>query len=409
MKKYSQIAAFILLIVIASQFGCKNQNKNINSNYEILSSNDEIIIPFETYRNDIRMNAKINNKNCFVLLDNGSLWDELLFFGSPKVDSLNLNITGETYIGDYTVANPIIADVDTSVNIAFQNIVFKKQKAIITRYIPGLSNLWEGADLQISAAFFKNFVVEINFDELYIKLTLPKKFKYTGKGQELKMKKGPNNSRLINANIIQLNGKEISIDLLIDLGGKHPLYLPIGKRDDIILPDNPVESVLANGFQGPIMGYMGRLKGLKLGNYKLDSVLVSYTKVEPSADEYGNTMLGIKLLYHFNITFDYPNERIFIEPSKDFNNRFHFNMTGLELIPDLQGNLSVINVYHNSPAEKAGIVPNDVITHINQTQIKDFEIEEIKTILMQEGQNVILSIKSMNQTKQVTIALHYIL
>ncbi len=355
------------------------------------------------------MKAKINNQECYVLLDNGTLWDELLFFCSSKVDSLGLNLTSEAYIGDSTVANPIIADVDTNVNIAFQDITFNNQKAIITRYIPSLPNLWEGADLQISAAFFKNFIVEINFDQLYIKLIPPKKFKYTGKGQELKMKKGPNNSRLINANITQSSGEEISIDLLIDLGGIHPLYLPIGKRDDIILPDNAVESVLASGFQGPVMGYMGRVKELKLGNYKLDSVLVAYANVEPLANEYGNTMLGIKLLQHFNITFDYPNERIFIEPSRKFNNRFHFNMTGFDLRPDLQGNLRVINVYHNSPAQKLGILPNDIITHINQTQIKDFKVGEIKTILMKEREAVTLSIQSEDQSKQVTIILHDII
>jgi hypothetical protein len=391
------------------QLGCTAYNKNINLIYEILSPDEEIIIPFEIYRNDIRMKATVNDKECYVLLDNGSLWDELLFFGSPKVDSLGLNLAGEAYIGDSTTTNPIIADIDTSVNIAFQNILFNKQKAIITRYTPGLPNLWEGADLQISAAFFKNFVVEINFEKKYIKLIHPEKFKYAGKGQELKMKEGPHNSRLITADITQLNGKKISIDILVDLGGIYPLYLPIGKREDIILPDNALESTLGSGLQGPEIGYIGRVKELKLGNYKIDNVLTAFSEVDKSADEYGNTMLGIKLLQHFNITFDYFNERIFLLPSKDFNKHVSFNMTGLELLHNPDGNLGVMRVYPDSPAERAGIFQGDIVTHINNIQIKEFTSTEIRTILMQEGQTVTLKVKSNGQYKEISIKLREII
>lgn len=141
------------------------------------------------------------------------------------------------------------------------------------------------------------------------------------------MKEGPNSSRLLSANIIQLNDVKLSIDLQIDLGGIHPLYLPLGKRKDIILPFNGVETVIANGIQGPVTGYMGRVKELQLGKYKMSNVLAAYTQVDSLDNEYGNTMLGIKLLQHFNLTFDYMNGKVFIEPSKEFNNRFDFNMT----------------------------------------------------------------------------------
>jgi len=52
-------------------------------------------------------------------------------------------------------------------------------------------NVWksviEGADCQISAAFFKNFIVEINFDQMIIKLSSPVNFTYKGIGQEITM------------------------------------------------------------------------------------------------------------------------------------------------------------------------------------------------------------------------------
>ena len=68
--------------------------------YEFVSENERIIIPFEFHRNKFRFKAIINGCACNMLLDNGSLWDELLFFGSPKIDSIAFEITGETTFGN---------------------------------------------------------------------------------------------------------------------------------------------------------------------------------------------------------------------------------------------------------------------------------------------------------------------
>ena len=59
--------------------------------YEILSGRKSVSIPFEMFRGDIRMKARINGRDCHFLVDNGSLWDELLFFGSQG--GLGLMIT----------------------------------------------------------------------------------------------------------------------------------------------------------------------------------------------------------------------------------------------------------------------------------------------------------------------------
>lgn len=50
--------------------------------YKILSDNGRITIPFEFYSNKFRFKTSVNGRTCNMLLDNGSLWDELLFFGA---------------------------------------------------------------------------------------------------------------------------------------------------------------------------------------------------------------------------------------------------------------------------------------------------------------------------------------
>lgn len=287
----------------------------------------EIIqIPFEIFRNDIRMLARVNGQDCYCLLDNGSLWDELLFFGSPKVDSLKLPITGETIIGDPDAPNPVLADTASDISIRFGDLLFSGQKAIITRSTPGRPNLWEGADVQISAAFFKNFVVQIDFDKMIIKLIPPEKFKYAGSGEEIRMHPGPFDSRTITVRLIMPNGTETSIDLLVDLGGVHPLYLPIGRDKRISLPEGAVESILGNGLAGPIYGHLARIKTLKIGKYALQDVVTAFTAVAPDDTIYGNSMIGLPLLRRFNIIFDYFGDRMILEPNRSSDEPFSLPM-----------------------------------------------------------------------------------
>lgn len=302
---------FASLTVLLFYWNCTNRSEGVR-------------IPFEIFRNDIRTLAQVSGQDCYCLLDNGSLWDELLFFGSPKVDSLNLPIAGETILGDPDAPNPVVADTASDISIRFGHLVFAGQKAIITRYTPGLPNLWEGADVQISGAFFKNYVVDINFDQMMIRLIPPDKFRYAGPGQEIRMHHGPFDSRTITVRLMTTDGTETSMDLLVDLGGVHPLYLPIGRDERISLPEGAVESILGNGLAGPIYGHLARINSIKIGIYAIHDVVTAFTAVAPDSTVYGNSMIGLPLLRRFNIIFDYSNDRMILEPNRSFNEPFPF-------------------------------------------------------------------------------------
>jgi hypothetical protein len=289
--------------------------------YQILSENGKVAIPFEMYRGKIRMLARVNGHDCRLSIDNGSLWDELLFFGSPQVDGLSLNKTGETSIARTK------ADLASPVTVAFKDVVFLGQTAIITRYDRVGPNIWEGMDGQVSATFFKHFVVRIDFDASLIELLPPRAFTYSGQGQALTMKTGPFNSRTVAAEIVMPNGSAVALDLLIDLGGIYPLYLPLGKDDKIALPQNSIAATLGSGLQTQ-KGYLGKVKTVRLGKYVVDDVPTAFTPVDKGADIYGNTMLGLPLLQRFNVTFDYFRQRIILEPSKSYHDPFPSPMIG---------------------------------------------------------------------------------
>ncbi len=370
--------------------------------YRVLSENLGDTIPFEFYRNKFRFKAQINGKDCNMMLDSGSLWDELLFFSSPKVDSIGFRFTDETSIGMTQ------ADVDTNISIRVNNIIFDQQKAIVSRYESNRPNLWEGFDGQFSATFFKHFVVKINFDESNIELIPPEAFAYSGKGQELAMKAGPFNSRTIAAEVELFDRTATTVDLLVDLGWLHPLNLLIGGHEKITLPANAIAGGFGSGFFDQ-KGSVGRVKGIRLGKYVLKDVLTAFTMVDQKANVFGNSMLGLPLLQKFNVIFDYFNNRIILEPSNSYDEPFIFNTTGLEFAPDGHGNLIVRKVYPNSPASESNIEVNDLITHIDGIAIREFKPGEIKALLMNEGENIKLSIQRENQSRETRLKLEDIL
>ena len=200
-------------------------------------------------------------------------------------------------------------------------MVFHEHTAVITHYNPNLPNLWKGFDGQIGATFFKHFVVRIDFEEAAIELIPPGQFTYTGTGRAFSIHPGPFSSSTITADIMMHNGETATLDLLIDLGGLHPLYLPVGRDNRITLPPDAVEASLGRGLFIQ-QGYLGTIKGVRLGDYALKDIPTASTVVEKNSDVYGNTMIGLPLLRRFITIFDYSKERIIFEPSESFDDPF---------------------------------------------------------------------------------------
>lgn len=322
-----------LLTVLLLHYGCSGIGRSGGQptalvelgtppgSYQITSGAEFVTIPFELFRSDIRMRVTINGRDCHFLVDNGNLWGELLFFGSPRIDSLGLDITGVTVLGDTAAENPILADVAEDITIGFGDLVFNGQTGIITRYIPGLPNPWEGADGQISAAFFKNFVVAVNFDESRLTLTPPDRFRYRGKGQAVPLHPGPLDSRTVTAQVAVTDDSVVDLELLVDLGGIYPLYLLVGGDSPISLPADAEEAVLGVGF-GADRGYLGRISRLTIGGYTLENVPTAFKTAGEGASVFGDTMLGMPLLQRFNLVFDYFRGRLYLEPNRSFNDPF---------------------------------------------------------------------------------------
>jgi len=377
--------------------------------YKILTDDGVIRIPFELFRGDIRFNGEINSRPVRMLLDNGYLWDQILFFGSPRVDSLNLEYDGEIDVGGSGDSDKVLSKMASGITVRFPGVEFYDQMAIITPYSSGISNMWWGAEGQVSAAFFKHFVVAFDFDKMILTLIEPEKFVYQGKGAEIPMKHEYNNSWSLPATIEFSDGRKIVLDLAMDLGYGDQLQIVTGGKHQLKLPEKVIPGSLGFGIQGETRGYYGRVKSVDIGGYKINDIVSGFTGPEHAETAFSEVMVGLGLLSRFNFIYDYPRHRMFVEPNQSFSEPFEYNMTGLSMRRGQGEYLEIMQVTPASPSEEAGLKAGDRILKINGRMAVDYDVWELKPILRQEGAAVELLVEQDGVKKRVSLVLHRLL
>ena len=239
----------------------------------------------------------------------------------------------------------------------FPGVEFTEQAAVVTPYSSGNAVMWSGSVGQISAAFFKHFVVDINFDSMQITLIEPDNFQYGGAGVEIPWEPRGDGPQMIPANMRLADGRDVQMKVLMDLGYNDQLLLAIGGENDIAVPEKKQPASLGfNIHREETRGYIGRLPRIDIGGFVIDKPIVSYVSEDCTDHTVSEAMIGLGLLSRFNLTFDYYRQRMFIEPNGSFNNPFEHDMTGMTLGRGANGSAEISSVYDNSPASEAGLL-----------------------------------------------------
>lgn len=398
----------IFVLLFQSNIGAEESDTLLGpppGSYKIMAPDGQIRIPFEMYRGDIRIMGEINGREVRMLIDNGFLWDPILFFGSPGVDSLNLNIDGTAEVSGSGDGDAVASTTASGITISFPGVEFYDQTAIITPYSSGVAKMWHGAEGQVSATFLKHFVVDVNYDEMIITLIEPEKFEYSGIGIEVPMKHLFSNSWSIPAEIEMTDGRIVELDLAMDLGYGDALQLAEGYEHELTVPSNAIEASLGFGIQGETRGFMSRVKSVKIGSYGFDNVITAFVPEKYCDHIFHEATIGLGMLQRFNFIYDYPSHRMFLEPNKNFGEPFEYNMSGMVIRRGDGAFMQIITLYPDSPADKAGLDIGDKITRINDRPSVDYDIWELIPLMRQEGAAVKLTVLKDGKEKDISITL----
>jgi hypothetical protein len=280
------------------------------------------------FRGDIRMNGRINGHEARMLIDNGALWDQLLFFGSESVDALGLEREGKIQVGGAGSGAVSLSDLAEGIEVRFEGVdgrtlTFHDQVGIITPYEPGEPNPWWGSEGQVSAQFFKHFLVELDFEDGIITLTKPERFQAEGKGRPIPitpMQASPSWS--IPGRLTLHDGRSLDLDLTMDLGWNEPLGITTGQTHDIRVPAGLERQPLGVGAQGRIFGYLGTVPALEIGAHRLGDIPTTYASIEDGGSRGDEVLVGMGIFRRFHVVFDYPGHRVFLRPNAHFDDPF---------------------------------------------------------------------------------------
>jgi len=262
---------------------------------------------------------------------------------------------------------------------------------------------------------FANKILEINYFHKFIRLLNDLSTIDTSDYVKISMKKERN--RLFVPATVQINDSVTIQDyLLLDIGSGSSIEITSTTADKYKL-----SSIINNkipyytkygGVSGHSSSYDFRASSIKIGNYKLNNVTMSYSEDKNGAlshDDYAG-LLGNEILERFDVIIDFMNEDLYLKPNQNYNKPFYFSNLGFAYVDrSITMNAWIITgLYKGSNAETAGLQIDDKIISVNGIDIHKIPFIE-QPDFWKKIDKVSLIILRNSEEKRIAFDLKYVL
>lgn len=225
--------------------------------------------------------------------------------------------------------------------------------------------------------------------------------------------------------------------LLIDLGNSDAIWLFPALIKDFVYNRPNIDDYLGRGFNGDVYGKRSRIHHLYLGSFTFEKPLTAmpdeFSIQHVNMVENRKGSVGGDIMRRFTVAFDYKNQKLYVKKNRNFNDPFHFNMSGLDFKQDgvewtkdlislpaksnkapagstevinnnmqynfvLKPIFSIAGVRKDSPGAKAGLQKDDRLISINGKKTADMTLQKIMEMMKSdEGKTIEMIIKRKNK------------
>ena len=212
---------------------------------------------------------------------------------------------------------------------------------------------------------FSRYVAEVNFDKKEVTFTSPLQFNVTPTGTIIPFVGFDGGIPLVEASIDGIRGR-----FWLDTGDRAAMTLttPFIQANNLKAIYQPgFELITGWGIAGPLQTQIIRAKLVTLGTESFTQPVLRL----PTATKGGmtsqtsNGTIGNELLRRFNLTINYFKHHIVLNRNSSYDQPHEFDRSGMWLMLD-GVHFKVLDVFKNSPADKAGIRVGDIITAVDQ-------------------------------------------
>lgn len=299
----------------------------------------------------------------------------------PSGKSIN-GIAGSSEV-DYTKNNKLVLPGLTIDSLDFYINNYDILSSVYGEKIDGI----------IGYSFLSRYIVEINYDSLYIEVYTPGRIEYPKRGYLLH----PLFTALPIQPLIIKDARTINANFYIDTGAGLCFLMSKQFQDDsMVLKKHrkPVE-IQVQGLGGKKRMMLTIIKQIQIGPYKFRKIPTDILDDEYNATSYPflGGVIGNDILRRFNVILNYNKREIHLLPNSHFNDDFDYSYTGLNMYY-IEGKIVLDEVIYKSPAYKAGIKKDDIIVAVNSNFSNDINV--YKNLMQVVGQKITLLVLRNN-------------
>ena len=259
--------------------------------------------------------------------------------------------------------------------------------------------------------FFDRVVIGVDYVRQTVQLYDPSVFTYSGQGKSLPILFA-GQTPLIQAKAEIAGHKTIDADFVVDTGLDSAIMFYRAFTDSERISAAHFKTVSASFPQiddgAKIL--LGRLKGFEIGPYAVETPVAVFSQSNSvaTANKKIAGAIGSDFLRRFSVIFDFPHQRVILEPNLQFNHSIDEDMSGLSLVA--QGaNLKtfvVVQVQPGTPGADAAIQQGDVIVAVDDEAAADLTLAAIRDLFRQIGHEYKLLIDRKGQSLTISIKMH---
>jgi hypothetical protein len=350
-------------------------------------------------RNQVRVPVSVNGSEAFsLILDTGMPTRGVLLRPTPRVDALGLKFPGaESSLSGGGSGPAVAARVAPAERIQVGEHEIAEVPVIV---LPKDAGLPRDVDGVIGAELFDRFVVRVDVDAERLELFDPATYQPPSGSSAVPLRLR-DRVAFVDARVTLGSQDAVTADLAVDLGAGHALWLNGGSNPKLAAPPGAIETTIGRGLSGPILGSIGRVRRVVIGDFAFENVVTVFPVREhqnPGGYDFKDGFVGAELLTRFIVTFDYSTKRMLLERGSHFDDPFEYDMTGMVLNPQGIDRRRVDSVLTGSPAEEAGVMEGDVLVAVDGQSLASLGMDALRSTFQRDGAEVVVTLERDSNT-----------
>ena len=341
-------------------------------------------IPFEMVGSYIVVETKINNSSKLKMILDSGLRYTIVTQLFPE-DSMDLNL-GELRDLQGLGSGKSLEAYESS-NNTIQVGKIKLTNRMVYAFKEDLFNLskqiGEKINGLIGVDFFRDYIVQIDYSQRRLRFYQNEEFK-APKGYGVMPMTLHRQKMYIQLSVLETDTARQNIKMLIDTGAELTAWFETLTNKAVSIPEKSIRGRIGEGLSGEINGVYARVPQLCIADFCVRNPIVAFPDSSSIAELARTTdrdgTIGAQLLSRFNLFIDTPNRKFYFKPNASFKKPFTYNIAGIEIdmssgfLPQVE----VINVWKDSPAQKAGIQLGDILVEVNNEKTFGSKTSEIR-------------------------------